>query len=540
MYTKKRSWIYAVIVVLALYLIWFFASALPFLRFAIHPFSLLGGEKNYLVLFQNNYELRPTGGFISSFGIVSLKNGLPQSFSFEDVYGAVDDHPYVAPPEPLGKLLAHKSYGGHSFRDANFSPDFPASVFELEKFLKKTRPNMEIDGAVALDTSFLESWLAAFGAVRVSDRKFDTGNFFEKLEADVSDLDLHDLAARAERKNILRELGAKMALKSLLPWNIPKTLRVAGQSFRQKHLLVYFKDETLQHIAENKNWAGRLEKPDDADFLAVVDANYGGGKSNRYVGRSIFYYIDLEKGKALLDIRYENPNTYNLPLSTDYRGYVRAFVPNNHSPENVEFQGSEGDFVFGGKTFQIPIESNGTVSMKFNFPKFEIERDRYSLKLWKQPGTFEDFYNVTVKLPVGMKAVSREFKTHENIAAFEGFLMDDFFLELAIEQDKTAPRVLSQTLKELNVFEVEWNENISIQSLHPEEWRITDSNFQNPQSDYIKIVNFSLPRTNLLRLETAGMSEQSEERYILEISGVADTSGNATQKRTYTFFQRLE
>lgn len=540
MHSKKRFWVYVIFGATLFYMLWLLVSAGPFLRFGLHPFRLLSGSKNYLILFQNNYELRPTGGFISSFGVLSLKNGLPQSFSFEDVYGAVDDHPYIAPPEPLGKLLAHKSYGGHSFRDANVSPDFPTSVMELENFFKKTRPNISIDGVIALDVSFLESWIRAFGSVSVSGRKFDAEHFFEKLEADVSDLDLHDLAARAERKNILRELGAKMALKSILPWNIPKTLRVAAQSFRQKHLLVYFKDETLQRIAENKNWAGRLEKPDDADFLAVVDANYGGGKSNRYVGRSIFYHIDLERGQSELDVRYDHPNTYYLPFSTDYRGYVRAFVPESYSPENAEFQGREAGLVFAGKIFQVPVESSVTIPLTFRFPKFEFARNQYALKLWKQPGVAADFYRVTIRLPVGMHAASRHFSIHENVAVFEGFLMDDLLLDLRILPDETPPRVLSQSLKKLNVFDIEWNENASLQSLHPEEWKITDSNVQNPQSDNVKIVNFSLPSANLLRLETTGMNEQPEERYILEISGVADASGNATQKRTYTFFQRLE
>ena len=65
-----------------------------------------GTERHYLVLFQNNAELRATGGFITAFAQIDLKNGLPASISFQDVYGEIDDHDYISPPYPMDILLS--------------------------------------------------------------------------------------------------------------------------------------------------------------------------------------------------------------------------------------------------------------------------------------------------------------------------------------------------------------------------------------------------------------------------------------------------
>lgn len=536
---RKRPVKSALLALLLFYLGSLFFAATPFMRFAFHPLRLLAGEKSYLVLFQNNYELRPTGGFISAFGILTVKNGLPVVLNFEDVYGSVDDHPYVEPPPPLGTLLAHPSYRGHSFRDANFFPDFPASVKELEDFLHKTRPFQKIDGVFAVDLRFVEKWLGAVGAIEVEGAVFDSDHLLEQMEEVVADIDLHDLEALAKRKSGVKDLMKKLAKKSLLPWNMLKFLNAFRESFDEKHALAYFRDETLEEILRDKNWGGILESESAEDFLAVVDANYGGGKSNRYVKRSVYYFVDLESGRASLDVRYDHSGEYNIPLSTDYRGYVRAYVPANHSVKSADLEGREGNLFYAGKTFSVPIRANETVHFDFEFPPSTLDELTYRLNLWKQPGIFEDFYHAAIRLPTGMRIESDDFEVAENIATFRGFLNRDKKLTLTLEKDPYPPRVISQNLRRLNILEMEFNEPLGPSSLNSEEWKISDSDIQNPVSDRIVIDSVDLKGTKLI-IKTRGMSEQPEERYMLEISSVSDFHGNSTGKRTYTFFQRLE
>lgn len=537
---KLKRLLPRVILALAVvYIGWILVAVGPLFRFAFHPLRLLGGEKNYLILFQNNYELRPTGGFISAFGILTVKNGLPVSLNFEDVYGTVDDHAFVEPPQPMDRLLAHPSYRGYSFRDANFYPDFPRSVQELEDFLHKTRPFQKVDGVFAVDFSLVERWLAAVGPVSAEGAVFDSDHLLEQMEEAVAGVDLHDLKQLQQRKSGIRVLLKELVKKSLLPWNTPRVLNAVRRSLDEKHGLLYFRDEVLEKIVQKKNWGGVLEADPAEDFLAVVDANYGGGKSNRYVERSIFYFVDLEAGRSSLDVRYDHSGEYNLPLSTDYRGYVRAYLPDDHLVKSADFQGREGGFVYGGKTVSIPIRSSGTVHFDVEFPPSALDELTYRLNLWKQPGTDGDFYHVAVRVPTGMRLKSDQFQVTENIATFEGFLKRDTELAFMLEKDPYPPRAISQNLQEINVLEMEFNEPLGPSSLRPEEWKITDSDVQNPVTDAVAIDSARVEGTKLI-IKTRGMTYQPQERYLLEISGVSDFHGNSTGRRTYSFYQRLE
>ncbi len=96
-YSKKSlRAVYLTLFFIILTFILFTLSSLSGLRFFIpHYFSIAGGpfnEKNYLVLFQNNNELRPTGGFISAYGILKFRNGLFAGLEVNDVFGDIADH----------------------------------------------------------------------------------------------------------------------------------------------------------------------------------------------------------------------------------------------------------------------------------------------------------------------------------------------------------------------------------------------------------------------------------------------------------------
>jgi hypothetical protein len=80
-------------------------------------------EQNYLILFQNNTELRPSGGFIGSFGLLDIKSGEIVDFKTTDTYNIDNpadtkiDHPWQLPK------LVHPDLNTWYLRDANWSPD---------------------------------------------------------------------------------------------------------------------------------------------------------------------------------------------------------------------------------------------------------------------------------------------------------------------------------------------------------------------------------------------------------------------------------
>jgi len=65
-----------------------------------------GSEKKYLILFQNNMELRPTGGFIGSFAIAQVEGGGLQNLNIWDVFSADGQlKGHIEPPSPIKKQI---------------------------------------------------------------------------------------------------------------------------------------------------------------------------------------------------------------------------------------------------------------------------------------------------------------------------------------------------------------------------------------------------------------------------------------------------
>jgi hypothetical protein len=126
------------------------------------------GEHAYLLLAQNNDELRATGGFISSIGVLSIVDGMPESFSLADSYKVENwKKPHPDPPEEL------RTYMGIDLwvtRDGNWWPDFPTSA-EAVADLYTLNQDVPVDGVVAIDMTAATRLLEALTPLELSDGK---------------------------------------------------------------------------------------------------------------------------------------------------------------------------------------------------------------------------------------------------------------------------------------------------------------------------------------------------------------------------------
>lgn len=74
---------------------------------------LVGFEEpeTYLFLLQNNHELRPTGGFIGTYGILKLQDGEIKEFETDNIYNLdKSTQPILqeSAPEPIAIYLEQK------------------------------------------------------------------------------------------------------------------------------------------------------------------------------------------------------------------------------------------------------------------------------------------------------------------------------------------------------------------------------------------------------------------------------------------------
>ncbi len=549
---KKILFVLAALFAACLFVVWFFLGEFRFLLWR-SP-SLTGfpfGTRTYLVLFQNNYELRPTGGFISNYAELTFSHGVYTGITFHDVYAEIDEHDYVEPPLVMSTLLDNGDYAGETFRDANFDPDFRVSKDELITFYQLTHPEAQVDGVLAVDFHFLEQWVGLYDSVTVEGTTFTQQNLFETLSSLVSDIDHHDEEALDTRKDIAGPLVQTLLTKTLiLPWRTLAFRDLLAEAFREKHALAAFSRSGLASSFRLRNWDGALPQSDMGDFLVVNEGNYGGMKSDRYLTRDVQYELEVTDQKdvlgnpivkATVQITLSHEGGNNPPLSGTYTGYLRTLIPLGAKIlEGSDITEERSDSTVLGELVTLQPGESVTYTYSYELPEYVWNDGMYYLHLHKQPGTDQDHYRVLVKVPAGMSLDAPNFDVRESVAFLDVNLLTDLNLNFAVLEDANPPRIVSNELTALNQITLLFNENLdSLYAADPSNYRVTDLNEASETTDEVTVLGATV-QGNVVLLTTTGMTTQDEEFYEVVLENLSDTHGNVQtpNPRSVTVVQR--
>ncbi len=377
--------------------------------------KVLGFEKpqTYLVLFLNNTEIRPGGGFIGAYSVVRVDKGVPEILKVEgteilDNYAPQENLP--VPPQALVDYLEIKKW---AFRDSNWSPDFALSSLQSLDLFKKENglEAANIDGVIGITPTLMEEVLKISGPITVNGEEFNAGNFTEKLENEVEfgfadkGLDFN------QRKKVLvdlsHELMRKMKKDFLTNWS--KYFALSQRMFNEKHILAYSTNPEMQKILMARDWAGEV-KTQLGDYLLWVDANMGALKTDKVMKKELSYSIApaTSSGKyiATVTMKYTNTGSFT-KFTSRYRTYARIFVPQgsqlisvvgsmkkdkSSEPAPVE-QGIEKDKQWFGTFISIEPRSVKELTWKFYLAPAavkQIEQGSYNLLVQKELGTIAD------------------------------------------------------------------------------------------------------------------------------------------------------
>ncbi|RMD52111.1 DUF4012 domain-containing protein, partial [Candidatus Parcubacteria bacterium] len=309
-----------------------------FLTFADTLQTILGkdGKKRYLLAFQNNTELRPTGGFIGSFAQVDLLDGeienieIPKGGSY-DVQGQLSA--YVAAPEPL-QLINPR----WEFHDANWFPDFPSSAQKMLWFYKKAG-GPTVDGVIAINASVMPSLLELTGPIEMPkyNRTIDSENFLFETQKIVEleymqYQDNNDNRTADAPKQFIGDLASKILekLKNADTATLLKAIDLLGTSLAQKDVLLYFTDNQTQSKIETLGWSGEIKNP-AGDYLMVVNSNLGGGKTDNVITQDIKLKVEIQNNGDIINTVTVTKTHHGLPGSL-FKGvnnvdYIRFYVP---------------------------------------------------------------------------------------------------------------------------------------------------------------------------------------------------------------------
>jgi hypothetical protein len=377
--------------------------------------STEGKEKTFFILFQNNMELRPGGGFIGSFGILKVLDGAVVDFSIHDT-GNFDGRipSTVSPPYPMRETLKIDSW---KLRDSNYAPDFPENVKWAETFYQMGQGGEHFDGVVAVTANVLSSFLKVTGPITLPGfpGTYGADNAILDLEYQVEYGYREQSIDPGERKSMMGILGMEILsrVKSLSLLKKYELFRTILADLHAKDIQLLFKDEALQEQVAAAGWDGAMDTRWKDDYFFVVDANLNSFKTDYFVKRSYAYTVDLTKEMpmATLSITYRNTTKARDWFAKDYQTFLRVYVPEGSFMNTVT--GGAKDPVFGkflGKKYfgvlvQVPILTEKTVTFEYVLPK-NLEREWYDLKIQKQPGLSD----ISVTLTVIKKDGSREEK----------------------------------------------------------------------------------------------------------------------------------
>lgn len=393
--------------------------------------------KKYLILFQNNSELRPTGGFPGTYGLLEFEDGYLENIFVDDIYnidGQISAN--ITPPKELQHITP--TWG---MRDANWFADFPTSA-------KKVMEMYELDGGAKTDGVFsvtptvISRILSIIGPVEMPEYgvTLDSDNFLAQVQEEV---EYGDNKKINKPKKIVTDFTpifiSKLAGQDKENWL--KIFQILVEALNEKQILGYFADPDLQKVSVENGFAGEVKKT-DGDFLLVTHSNVKGSKTDAVIKNSIGVETEItENGFIRHTLKITRiHNGGRTPFGFYNRqnpDFIRVTVPNGSelleieghslvSPipiigeydssfevdedlENYESQAvtekgvkifHEADKIVFGFWLVLDPGKTKTVTLKYLTP-VKTDKREYSILIQKQPGTISDKLSFKFAPPQG-------------------------------------------------------------------------------------------------------------------------------------------
>jgi Protein of unknown function (DUF4012) len=412
------------------------------------------GPRSYLLLAQNEDELRATGGFISGIGLLTLDNGQILGLDFQDASTfdaeslTANSGAYGYPPQPLQELMGADYF---LLRDANYWPDFPITAQKVIELYQLAQPETQIDGVIAIDQQFIALLVEATGPVTVagSDTVITANNAVDSFR---NAFNIQEGQSNREwfqnRKAFLSTFSAAIRQKiESEPASVDMVTLAQNMitAINARHLQLFMVDETVTAVLTQLDWDGRLENPAGQDFLLVLDTNMGFNKTNLYIERSIQYEVDLatpsqpaahltvtyrhtgpsSEEACLQWVSYADAPTYQEVADQCYFNFLRVYVPLgsqlNWATQHIipgemlvtgiPWQRSGqainefADFTTFTNFIMVPRSQTLTTELSYILPETAVRpqanQQTYQLWLRKQAGSGSEPITIILTLPEG-------------------------------------------------------------------------------------------------------------------------------------------
>lgn len=283
------------------------------------------GPKTVLVLFENNSELRPGGGFIGTYGIFDFNNGvitLQKISSIYDLDGQLTTK--IAPPGEFHALT--DSWG---LRDSNWFADFRDSAQKASGFYE-LEGHETPDAVVAITPDVFEDILKITGPIPFPKYNvtLTADNFRSVVQVDTSeDYDKVNNTPKQMLADFEPLLLQKLSEGTASNNGTGKQLLAAVlDNLKRKNIMIYDRDDTVEQQLIAANWAGSLADT-DKDYLEISAANLGGEKTDLNIQQTANLQSAVQPDGSIVDTLTYTRTHQNVLTDPKNISYVRFFVP---------------------------------------------------------------------------------------------------------------------------------------------------------------------------------------------------------------------
>jgi len=292
--------------------------------------DLIGHDRprTYLFVFQNQTEIRPTGGFIGSLAEVQMDRGeikkvhVPGGgpYDFRNQLMA-----RVVPPKPI-QLISTR----WEFQDANWFPDFPASARKIQWFWSKSgQPTL--DGVIAVNATMMQKLLAITGPIEMPEygKTITAENFLLETQKAVElEYDREENKPKKFIGDLMPKLLTRVKNSSRDEWFT--YLAVLTQALETKEVQVYLSNAEEEAIVEKYGWSGQM-RPVTGDTLAVIGANIAGQKTDAVIREQVQHQAIVAEDGSITDevtiIRTHEGKKGEVFRGANNVTYLRVYVP---------------------------------------------------------------------------------------------------------------------------------------------------------------------------------------------------------------------
>ena len=375
---------------------------------AFDALSLVGfvNDKTYLLILQDNTEIRPTGGLMACIGLLTVHDGNVQDLHLYYENNAwTGDIVNISGPASLTKF-----YDVDNVRlyDSNVQYDFASFAPTMLSNVEHVT-GQKVDGVIAVDFTAVEAIMRITGPISVSGEVITSRNIvgIAHYYLGISTGD------RAPLINLLSSLAFKIvqiAHDASLPVKLD-LMNTVQQMGAERHLFFYVPGDPL-----TADFAGATAMP-PTDFISVIDMTMGTGWADFGVHRSIDYDVQLlANGSAVANLTI----AYNNTCFWDYKFFQTVLVPPGAEIMNAtttaqDFNGplstGSANFTAFSTAVTVPANETGSITYLYTLPHVVSSsgvNERYDLYVQKQAGINQYTFNPEVQLPDGARLLASQ------------------------------------------------------------------------------------------------------------------------------------